>query len=178
MAKISYSSLKLKTNTEITKVDFNGSTIEILKYLPISDKYDLINATLEKSMELDTLYNPLKIDMYFHLHLVYMYTNITFTDKQREDELKLYDTLDSNGLLDLVLENIDDQEYEMLSTYIQEIIDQELTYKTTLVHFLNSFLQDMPKKIEAMREMASEINIEQLTSALDFAKSLNGGREI
>ena len=93
MAKVSYASLKLKTNTEVTTVDFNDTKIEILKYLPVSDKYDLIMATLSKAAE-DVLYNPLKVDMYFHLHLVYMYTNISFTDKQREDELKLYDRYD------------------------------------------------------------------------------------
>lgn len=65
MAKISYASLKLKTNTEVNTVDFNGNKIEILKYLPIEEKYDLISVTLQKSLE-DTLYNPLKVDMYFH----------------------------------------------------------------------------------------------------------------
>ena len=177
MAKISYASLKLKTNTEVNTVDFNGNKIEILKYLPIEEKYDLISVTLQKSLE-DTLYNPLKVDMYFHLHLVYMYTNITFTDKQREDELKLYNTLSSNGLIDLVLENIDEYEYEILSTYLDETIDQDLTYKTTVAYLLNSFIGDMPAKIDNIQKMMEEIDQEKFTEAINFAKSLNGGREI
>ena len=177
MAKISYASLKLKTNTEVNTVDFNGNKIEILKYLPIEEKYDLISVTLQKSLE-DTLYNPLKVDMYFHLHLVYMYTNITFTDRQREDELKLYNTLSSNGLIDLVLENIDEYEYEILSTYLDETIDQDLTYKTTVAYLLNSFIGDMPAKIDNIQKMMEEIDQEKFTEAINFAKSLNGGREI
>ena len=177
MAKISYASLKLKTNTEVNTVDFNGNKIEILKYLPIEEKYDLISVTLQKSLE-DTLYNPLKVDMYFHLHLVYMYTNITFTDKQREDELKLYNALSSNGLIDLVLENIDEYEYEILSTYLDETIDQDLTYKTTVAYLLNSFIGDMPAKIDNIQKMMEEIDQEKFTEAINFAKSLNGGREI
>ena len=177
MAKISYASLKLKTNTEVNTVDFNGNKIEILKYLPIEEKYDLISVTLQKSLE-DTLYNPLKVDMYFHLHLVYMYTNITFTDRQREDELKLYNALSSNGLIDLVLENIDEYEYEILSTYLDETIDQDLTYKTTVAYLLNSFIGDMPAKIDNIQKMMEEIDQEKFTEAINFAKSLNGGREI
>lgn len=177
MAKVSYASLKLKTNTETTTVDFNGSKIEILKYLPIEEKYDLISVTLQKSLE-DTLYNPLKVDMYFHLHLIYMYTNLSFTDKQREDESKLYDTLSSNGLIDLILENIDELEYEMLSTYLEESIEQDLEYKTTVAYLLNSIIGDMPRKIEGIQRMMDEIDQEKFTNAINFAKALNGGREI
>lgn len=177
MAKVSYASLKLKTNTDVNTVDFNGNKIEILKYLPIEEKYDLISVTLQKSLE-DALYNPLKVDMYFHLHLVYMYTNITFTDKQREDELKLYNTLTSNGLIDLVLENIDEYEYEILSTYLDETIDQDLTYKTTVAYLLNSFIGDMPRKIDNVQKMMEEIDQEKFTNAINFAKALNGGRDI
>ena len=177
MAKVSYASLKLKTNTDVTTVNFNDTKIEILKYLPIEDKYDLISITLQKALE-DTLYNPLKVDMFFHLHLIYMYTNINFTVKQREDEVKLYDTLYSNGLVDLVLENIDELEYETLSTYLQDTIDQDLTYKTTLAYLLNSFLGDMPAKINNIQNMMDEIDKEKFTEAINFAKSLNGGREI
>ena len=177
MAKVSYASLKLKTNTEVTTVDFNDTKIEILKYLPVSDKYDLIMATLSKAAE-DVLYNPLKVDMYFHLHLVYMYTNISFTDKQREDELKLYDTLNSNGIINLVLENIDEMEYETLSTYLEEIIEQDLDYKTTVSYLLISFLVDIPGKINNIQKMMDEIDQEKFVNAVNFAKALNGGRDI
>ena len=177
MAKVSYASLKLKTNTDTTTVDFNGSKIEILKYLPIEEKYDLISITLQKSLE-DALYNPLKVDMYFHLHLIYMYTNLSFTDKQREDESKLYDTLSSNGLIDLILENIDELEYEILSTYLEESIEQDLEYKTTVAYLLNSIIGDMPRKIEGIQRMMDEIDQEKFTNAINFAKALNGGREI
>ena len=93
MAKVTYASLKLKVDNSSFTFDFNGNQIEVLKYLPIDSKYDLVEVTLQKSKESNGYYNPLKVDMYFHLHLVYMYTNISFTDKQREDEAKLYDTI-------------------------------------------------------------------------------------
>ena len=101
MAKVSYANLKLKINQEVKTIDYNGTNIEIIQYLPIEDKYDLMMISLQKAKEND-VYHPLKLDMYFHLYLVYMYTNISFTDKQRENELKLYDTLYSNGIIDFI----------------------------------------------------------------------------
>ena len=37
MAKVSYSSLKLKLNTNVKTFNFNGSEIEVLQYLPVED---------------------------------------------------------------------------------------------------------------------------------------------
>ena len=117
MAKVSYANLKLKTNQEVKKFEFNGQEIEVLQYLPTEDKYDLIMTTLQKSEE-DGIYNDMKLDVYFHLHLVYMYTNLSFTDKQRENETKIYDTLKSNGFIDNLLINIPEYEYHTLQYYI------------------------------------------------------------
>lgn len=80
MNKIAYSTLKLKTDDSVNTFEFQGKTIEVLKYLKIEDKYDLVMITLQKAEE-NGIYNQLKLDMFFHLHLVYMYTNLSFTDK-------------------------------------------------------------------------------------------------
>ena len=88
MSKVSYANLKLKVDTSVDTFDFNNQTIEVLKYLPIEDKYDLIMITLQKAEE-DGIYNDIKLDMYFHLNLVYMYTILSFTEKQKENEAKI-----------------------------------------------------------------------------------------
>ena len=135
MAKVTYASLKLKTDSSVETFDFNGNTIEVLKYLPIQDKYDLITMTLERAEE-EGVYNPVMMEAYFHLYLVYMYTNLTFTDKQREDELKLYDTLQSSGFITQMLEKISEVEYNMLYTYLAETAEYLTEYKNTLKYFL------------------------------------------
>ena len=48
--KASYANMKLKVNTEVDTFDFKGQTIEVLKYLPARDKYDLLMITLQKSL--------------------------------------------------------------------------------------------------------------------------------
>ena len=42
MSKVSYANMKLKVNNEIKTFDFNGNEIEVLSYLPIEDKFDLV----------------------------------------------------------------------------------------------------------------------------------------
>ena len=177
MAKVSYANLKLKIKEEIKEFDFNGSKIEVLQYLPLQDKIDLIDITCQKARE-DRLYSPIKIDAYFHLHLVYLYTNLTFTEKQREDEYKLYDCLMSNGLIDNVLMNMNKKEYESLLDLLNQKVEDELKYNTTAAAILNQLITDLPKNAEAAKKIMDEFDPKKYQAVVDFATAANGGRPV
>lgn len=177
MAKVSYASLKLKVEKEIKTFDFNENTIEVTAYLPIEDKYDLVAITLQKA-EQEGIYNPVLLDLYFHLHLVYMYTNLSFTEKQKENEPKIYDTLKTNGFFDKFLEVLPEDEYEELLDYIEEIMDLELTYKNTAGAVLQSVIQDLPKNAQAAADIVKGFDPKQYQAVIDFATAANGGRNI
>ena len=85
--KVSYANMKLKMNTDVNTFDFCGQKIEVLKYLPAQDKYDLLMITLQKSLE-NGIYNDFKLNFYFELNLVYMYTNISFTENSGKMNLR------------------------------------------------------------------------------------------
>ena len=171
MAKTTYASLKLKTDTSVKEIEFNGSKIEVLQYLPIDDKYSLVNITLQKSKD-GSIYHPLKKDMYFHLNLVYLYTNLSFTDKQREDESKLYDTLQSSGLLNLILENIPEEEYETLYSFIEEYERDILNYQNTIAGIIANLIESLPARAEEMQKIVDNFNPENFQEVLNFAKAI------
>ena len=177
MSKVSYANLKLKTKTDVLTFDFEGEQIEVLQYLPISDKYDLIMITLQKAKE-GNIYNQLKLDMFFHLHLVYLYTNLSFTDKQRENEFKIYDTLQSNGFIDKMIENIPQEEYNELFNLVEKQSKIEMKYMTTAASVLNKFIDDLPKNAEAAMKIVDNFDPDKFQAVKDFAKAANGGREI
>lgn len=177
MAKVSYANLKLKTNDTISTFDFNGNKIEVLNYLPIEDKYDLVMITLQKAEE-NGIYNQLKLDMFFHLHLVYMYTNLSFTDKQKENEMKIYDTLKSNGFIDKLLEVINDNEYNDLFEYMVTIEEDIMNYRNTAGAVLQSVINDLPKNAAAAVEIVNNFDPSQYQAVIDFATAANGGRAI
>jgi len=178
MAKVTYASLKLKINEDVEKIVYNGNEIEVLKYLPIEDKYSLISITLQKSLENELTYNSVLLDMYFHLHLVYLYTNITFTDKQREDESKLYDNLKSNGLMDEVIHSIPESEYNMLYQYLEEEAKKQMKIKRSFVGTVNSILNNLPIQMEHAAEIMNEFDVSKIQEVVNFAKAVNGGRDI
>lgn len=177
MTKITYASLKLKKNTEVKTFDFMDKTIEVLQYLPIQEKQDLVEITLQKS-ELEGFYNPILIDMYFHLHLVYLYTNLTFTDKQKEKEEEIYDILTSSGLLIEVIKNIPETEYQLLLDYMEDYLKDKIAFERTTFGSILKILEELPKKVEQSGELVKSFNPEEFKEVMNFVKAINNGNDI
>lgn len=178
MGKVSYANLKLKTKSDVLTFDFQGQQVEVLQYLPVSDKYSLINITLQKSKEPSGIYSRLKIDTFFHLHLVYLYTNLSFTDKQKEDEFKIFDTLQSNGFITEMVNLLPNSEYEELIEILERQIESEMEYTTTVASVLNKFITDLPKQAEAAMQIVENFDPDKFQAVRDFAIAANGGRPI
>lgn len=175
MNKISYTNLKLKVNTDVNTFDFNGNQIEVLKYLPLEDKYDLINLALQSAKE-EIIYNPIKLEAYFHLYIVMMYTNINFTEKQKEDKVKLYDTLKSNGLIDQVLMNMEEDEYNFLCDSLNQQEEDTLQYQNTFAGVVNNIIENLPVRAEEMQKIVDNFDASKFENVLNFAKAVNNGK--
>lgn len=175
--KVSYANMKLKLNTDVNTFDFAGQKVQVLKYLPAQDKYDLLMITLQKSLE-DGIYNEFKLNLYFELHLVYMYTNISFTEKQREDELKLYDNLKSNGFYDLFFKALDENEYNELLDQLETLKEDSIYNKTSVGAVINNLVDNLPLNAETAAKIVEGFNPEQFKAVVDFARYANGGRDI
>lgn len=170
MAKVSFASMKLKVNSSVKTFDYSGFAIEVKQYLPISDKNDLIQITLQKSEE-DGIYNDIKVEMYFNLNIVYLYTNISFTEKQREDEAKLYDQLQSNGIIDAVIKHMDEAEYNSLIDSLDQTKEDILTYRNTAGAVLQALIQDLPRNAAAAKKIVDSFDPSKYKQIVDLANA-------
>jgi hypothetical protein len=177
MAELNYKDLGLERNTDKDIMEWNDNKIEILKYLPIQDKYDIVMITLQKSAE-DGYYNPIKLDMYFHLNLIYMYTNLVFTQEERENEDIVYDELKSSGFLDEFLMKINGVEYKEMMENIEDIAKASINYNISTASVLNKFINDLPVNADAAQKIVDNFDPEKYQAVVDFAKAANGGRPI
>lgn len=176
MFKLKESNLKPKD--EITTILFGDNNLEInvKKYLPISDKIDIVQIALQKAEE-DGVYNQIKLDMYFHLNIIYLYTDIEISQEEREDEYMLYDILESNDIIDQVVAAIGN-DYRELKDYLIEMMNDSLNYKNTAAAVLTRIIQDLPKNAAAAKEIIDSFDQEKYQAVEDFATAANGGRNI
>ena len=107
-----------------------------------------------------------------------MYTDISFTEKQREDEMKIYDTLKSNGFIEEMLKNMNEDEYRDLIECLNDQIETELKYTTTAASVINKLVDDLPRNAEAAMKIVDNFDPDKFAAVKQFAEAANGGRPV
>lgn len=140
--KPTFAKMGLKINTDIKVVTIGEQEIEVKQYLPINDKLELIGRVLTLSADDNNFANPIKLDVFTNLELVFTYTNIQFTEKQKEDLVKLYDILESNKIFDVIVQAIPSSEYEAILEGVELCADAVYTYRNSVLGILDMISQD------------------------------------
>lgn len=142
MSRVPFSKLNLKKIDKVQVVTINGLEIEVKQYLPVAEKLELIANVLNNSTDDNNFANPVKTYVLSHLEIIYAYTNLSFTDKQKEDPAKLYDILDTNGIIDSIILAIPPSEYDNLIEDITSTIDAYYKYKNSALGILEAATTD------------------------------------
>jgi hypothetical protein len=142
MAKLPFTKLSLKNNNEVAVILHNEQSIEVKQYLPINTKLDMITNIINNSIDENNFYNPVRIALYTELGIIENYTNINFTDKQKEDIFKLYDLLKGNGIINKVIDVIPKDEYDYLINNINGSIQSIYNYKNSVMGILEAVFTD------------------------------------
>ena len=170
MAKPTFAKMALKMNTETKTVKIGEQEIEVKQYLPVNDKLILISNVLNNAADDNNFSNPIKLDIFTSLEIVFIYTNISFTDKQKEDLVKLYDLMESNNIFNQIIAVIPEEEYNCIIDGVQKCSDAVYTYRNSAMGIFEMIGQDYStldfnaQKIQ--QELADPENMELLRGVL------------
>ena len=142
MAKVSLTKLGLKVNQNVKNIEFNEQIIEVKQYLPINEKLELISSVINSAADENNFSNPVKENVFLTLEILYHYTNINFTDKQKEDPVKLYDLVVSSGLVNKVTDLIPEEELDEVINGVAQSVKAIYTYRNSVLGILESISQD------------------------------------
>ena len=169
--------LTLQDNTILINDIINNNNIKVNQYISIEDKNSIIQLALQNSEE-DTIYNECKLKMYFELYIVYMYSDIDFTQEEKDDAVQTYDILASNGIIQAIIAAIPQTEYIELYNMFEVTKKNKMKYKNSIAAAIYRFVNDLPVNAEAAKEIIEKFNPEDFQQVIDFAKAANGGRNI
>lgn len=143
MAKVAFSKLNLKKQEGVQMLKLNDLEIEVKQYLPVNEKLILISNVINNAASQDaTFKNPVKVEIFGSLEIIYNYTNLTFTEKQKEDPGKLYDLLEENGVIAAVVAMIPEDEYQFLIDGIDSSMDAFYNYQNSVMGILDRVSAD------------------------------------
>lgn len=170
MAKIGFTKLSLKRKNEVKTITINNNQIEIKQYLPVNEKLDLIARVINGAHDQNNFPNPIKIEVIGTLEMIMAYTNISFTEKQKEDIPKLYDLLEENGIIKDIISQIPEDEYNFIIDGINKTVDAVYTYNNSVLGILESISQDysaLDFDVEKIQQaMSNPENLELLKDVL------------
>lgn len=172
MAKVSFASMKLKVNDSVKTIVINEKEVEVKQYLPAEDKNNLLEIAVQSATQ-GTLLNGFLLDIYFHLYIVMEYTNINFTDNQKSDLLKLYDILESAGVVEEVLKAIPEAEYNILRDAIINLSQEAAKYMISAKAIADNLMQYAPEKSAEIAENVKNFDAEKYQMIVDIAKNAN-----
>lgn len=170
MAKLPFSKLGIKLDTNVASLPWGEYNIEVSKYLPMSEKAEMVSEIINKSSDNNGYYNPLKVKVYLTLEVLYRYTNLSFTEKQKENELKLYDMVIGSGLFSSVVSAIPEEEWKDLQTTVWDTISNIYEYKNSVMGILEAVSGDYENlnfdALQLSQEIGNPENIELLREVL------------
>lgn len=156
MAKVPFTKLKCRLNNDVVPCQIGEETIGVKQYLPIQNKLQLIEDVINQAYETDINYaNPVKTEVYLLLEIVYAYTDISFTEKQKEEITKTYDLLCSSEALDKILEVIPEEEIETLYNGVRETTEALYKYQNSVLGIMNNLNNEsgiLGKNLNNIRE--------------------------
>ena len=166
MAKVAFSKLALKKQDKVNTIKIGNFDIEVKQYLPVNDKLDLIARVLNGAHDENNFPNPVKIEVIGALEIIMAYTNLSFTEKQKEDYAKLYDLLEENGITKDLIGAIPEDEYAFLIDGINDSIEAVYKYQNSVLGILDSVAQDYSNlefdASKIQQELADPQNLELL----------------
>ena len=168
MAKVPFSKLQASVDGCSIKTFFydkSGNEVyyEVKHYLPFKEKLEMITKIVNQSVDDNGFYNPMRVKLYTVLEVVFAYTNLSFTEKQKEDPFKLYDLLVSTGIFMNVLKEIAEHDWTDIQDNIKTTIDNIYNYRNSIYGILNSISQDYAE---------TSMNLENLSSIINDPNSL------
>lgn len=175
MAKPTFAKMNLKLNSEPKVITLYDQEIEIKQYIPIEDELELIGDVInqEEASDSNKFLNIIKLKMFFDLEVVFYFSNIVFTDKQKENLPKLYDLLDYNSVIEEVAAAMPEGLYEGLWNDTLNMADRIYEQTNSAFGILDSISTDYSNlnlDIDGLRDKLA--NAENLDIVKDVVTKL------
>ena len=167
MAKPTLNKLKLTPKDSVKTLIWNEQEIEIKPYLSIQTKLEMISNVLNLAADDNRFYNPGKVDMFFALAVIDYYTNLSITDKQRENPIKLYDDFMSSGFYTAVFKAIPEDEVGYVYTVMKESIDQIYKYQNSAYGIMDALSADYSNLDFDIKKLTDQLGNKENAQFLD-----------
>lgn len=173
----SFKDMNLKIKNDIKIVEIAGQKVAVKQYLPSEDKNAILEIAMQQADQ-GTILNTYSLDCIFHTYLVIKYTDIKFTNEEKDDILALYDILETNGVIDVVVSAMPEEEYNMLIKKMEEMTENYLTYRNSARALVEQFSLFAPDIAEKLKDISQNTDVDKLEQIIKLADATGGNNKL
>lgn len=131
---------------------------------------DIAQSVIQQVIDFNNEFlNEFAFHMYMDLAIVFNYTNLSFTDKQKEDLYKLYDLLVGSGFIKELKKQVDCNQTDDLEVYIYETLNGYYKYHNSVYGIMDAMNQNYSNLNLDINELQDKIsNPESLSLVKDI----------
>lgn len=130
-----YSKLNKDVASGLKQVSYLSGIINVKTFVPLEEQNELILDVINGSSGDNRYYNPVQLDALLPVFMLFHYTDIEFTEEEKEDPIAIYNALEPTGLLDVMREL---PNYNFLSNSMYKMIDMLYGYQNSAVGILEA----------------------------------------
>lgn len=166
-----FSEIQLPT-MELKIINLLGNTIQVKQYLPMAEK----NAILEMVVQTadgGTVVNSLALEAVFELYLIFKYTDIEFSEEEKNDLFGTYDKLECNGMIEEIIKAIPESEYKLLHESLEDIVKEYKNYRNSAKGCLDTLSIFAPSAAEKLNEAIAQMDTDKIQNVVELANATN-----
>lgn len=147
MAKVPFSKLQASVDGGASSCFYYNKAgdevyYEVKHYLPFAEKLELVERIINQSVDNNGFYNPMRVKLFMVLEITFAYTNLSFTEKMKEDPFKLYDILVSTGIFTDIIDCIREKDWSEIQENVWATIKNIYDYKNSIMGILENISTD------------------------------------
>ena len=148
-------------------IEIQEQEVFVKQYLPMADKYQLINIIINTLKETDGLLSPLLSNILFETEMISAYSSLDL-EEESSNFFKTYDILNVSGIAQAVINAIPVEEYEYVLNMYQMTLANINEYNKSAGGAITTALGMLP----GLAEQAENFNFGEFNKAADKIKPL------
>ena len=170
--KPTFNDLKKELSIKMKVIKINDKEVEVKQYLPVNEKLNLITRVLQQVAQNEYPFaNPVQMDVYTTLEILYAYSNIEFTEEEKANPADLYDELEKQEIANMIIAAIPETEYNFLMDGINDTITAYYAYRNSLKGIMEDITTDYKdldfNATEIQQKLADPDNLSLLKGVME-----------
>lgn len=162
---------KWTLNTEEVAIELDGRKIKVKQYLEAKEKSSILELIKEYSFNEQILDLP-KLDGVFNALLILGYTDIELEFNHAYDLLEFYDIMESNSLVELIIQEIPKIEYNAMVNYYKDTVGDYNRFKESFTASLFKMVEIMPHITKELVKLSEEIDMDEIKTLLEITSKM------